>query len=74
MKEPINIPSIHDDDLKKVLISYNSLQEFENGQMHCYICDAVMNWENLGAIFLDTGRIKGICNEDGCIEIYNKKN
>ena len=72
MTDEINIPAVHDDDLKKILSKYNLLEKFESGEVNCYICGTVMTWDNIYGIKLMDNSPKLICDSIECTEKLNK--
>lgn len=68
MTENINIPAIHDDDLKKLLVKYNLLDRFENGQLTCCFCETAVTYDNLYGIQFIDNSLKLICDSTECNE------
>lgn len=73
MTENLNIPAVHDDDLKKILIKYTLLDKFEAGQIKCYYCDNVMNWDNIYGLVYADNLPQLICDSIDCLEKLNNK-
>lgn len=74
MDDKINIPAIHDDDLKKILITYNLLEKMESKEIECYLCNETITWDNIYGIFLEKNLPKLVCSSVSCIEKINNLN
>lgn len=71
MNKKINIPAIHDNDLKEILEKLNLLEQFEKGNMHCINCNKRIDWNNLFALKVLDNKIVAFCDEPDCIENSN---
>jgi hypothetical protein len=71
MKTDINIPAVHDDDLKKILSNYGILNEFDAGQSKCFVCNNPVTWDNIYGIFLVENQPKLVCDSIECIDKIN---
>ena len=72
MAENINIPAIHDDDLKLLLIRHGLYEKILRGEVRCHISDEIITWENIYGIFESNGEIKLVCDNVDCIDKLNK--
>jgi hypothetical protein len=68
MTEKLNIPAIHDDDLKKLLLKFNLLDCFEKGQLTCLFCESIVTYENLYGIQFKDNSLRLICDSTECNE------
>ncbi|TWI96816.1 hypothetical protein JN11_03929 [Mucilaginibacter frigoritolerans] len=72
MAENINIPAIHDDDLKLLLIKHGLYEKILKGKVYCYMSDEVITWDNIYGIFEVNGEIKIVCDSVDCIDKLSK--
>jgi len=71
MKKKIDIPAIHDKDLKEILQNLQLLDKFEQGEILCKNCIKAITWENLFALKVVDKDIVAFCDEADCIENSN---
>jgi hypothetical protein len=71
MKKKIDIPAIHDKDLKEILQSLQLLDKFEQGEILCKNCMKTITCENLFALKVVDENIVAFCDEADCIENSN---
>lgn len=71
MNKKINIPAIHDKDLKEILENTNLYEDFQNGTLLCFNCNKALNWDNLFALKVLKQKIVAFCDEPDCIENSN---
>ena len=50
MSEKIQIPAIHDKDLRKILDRFGASEKIDKGEIFCYNCNEMITWENLFAL------------------------
>ena len=68
MNKKIDIPAIHDKDLRKVLEDLNLLEKLEKNELYCTLCNKVITWENLYAMKVVDNNIVLFCDDQDCIE------
>lgn len=68
MERKIDIPAIHDKDLKNVLKSLGLLEKLEKGELFCDNCKKQMSWDNLFALKVIENKVVLFCDEPDCIE------
>ncbi len=68
METKIDIPAIHDKDLKKILENLGLLEKLEKGELFCDNCNKQISWENLFALKVIDNKIVMFCDEADCIE------
>lgn len=68
MDKKIDIPAIHDKDLKKVLSDLGILEEFERGEIFCINCSKQITWGNLFALKVVDSKLVLFCDEPDCID------
>jgi hypothetical protein len=72
MEKKIDIPAIHDKDLKKVLENLGILDKLENEELFCANCGNQITWENLFALkVIDGSKLVLFCDETDCINLIN---
>lgn len=71
MRKKIDIPAIHDNDLKEVLENLKLFDKFEQGELLCKNCNKVISWDNLFALKVIEGSIAIFCEEPDCVENSN---
>jgi hypothetical protein len=74
MNDKINIPAIHDDDLKSILIKHGMYEKILKGEIHCYMSDEIITWDNIYGILEIKGEIKLVCDSSVCVEKLNNPN
>jgi hypothetical protein len=62
--------AIHDKDLDALLDELGIKSKLRNGRLRCAICDSTVTPENLGAFYYDSGQVRVLCNEIGCLDVY----
>ncbi|HEY0030019.1 MAG TPA: hypothetical protein VGC65_04620 [Bacteroidia bacterium] len=71
MKERLDIPAIHDDDLKTILKKYELLTKFESGEVKCCYCNISLTWDNIYGLILKNNIPQLICDSIECLEKSN---
>lgn len=70
---PNRLKTIHDDQLKQLLESLGLTARFNEGKLTCSFCRDPISWDNLVAIFPDSGAIKVVCQRMECLEALAAK-
>lgn len=60
------ISAVHDNDLQEYLSSIGILRKLELNEYHCAFCEAIVNLENIGAVFSKDGEIYVTCEQPKC--------
>ena len=68
MSEKIEIPAIHDDDLKSLLSKSGLDKGIDSGNVFCYVCGTSINWDNIWGLLINEGQINIVCGINDCIE------
>jgi hypothetical protein len=74
MKNKLNIPAIHDNDLSKVLDELGLLSKIEKGELICLNCSKIITLENLGGLVPRKNTADILCNDPECIASETIKN
>ena len=74
MKNKLNIPAIHDNDLTKILDGLGLTDKIERGEINCLNCSKTINLNNLGGLVARKKQIEIICNDPECIASETIKN
>lgn len=61
------IQAIHDEDLEKFLDGLGILNKLKHGELKCKFCDNSVTLETLHSLFPQSGSIKVVCDNPGCI-------
>jgi len=70
LKKQINtvqIPAIHDKDLRTILDRYGISAKIDNGTINCEFCSGKISWSNIGALMVKNNSIVLCCNLVDCI-------
>lgn len=67
----IQIPAIHDKDLRTILDKYKISEKIDKGEILCNLCHKPITWDNLFAFKIVNGEIIFFCDEPNCIELAN---
>ncbi|MDP2207788.1 MAG: hypothetical protein Q8K98_03305 [Bacteroidota bacterium] len=59
--------AVHDDDLEELLQSVGILGDFKRRAIKCKFCGDVVTWENLHAIYPESGSVKLVCDKASCV-------
>ena len=68
MKTKIDIPAIHEKDLKNILKELGLFEKLEKGELFCGNCDRIITWDNLFALKKIDEEIILFCDEIDCME------
>jgi len=72
MSDKIQIPAIHDKDLRKILDKFGVAEKIDNGEILCYNCNEKITWENLFALKILGDQLIFFCDHPNCIEKSSK--
>ena len=68
MEKKIQIPAIHDKDLRLILDKFGLSERIDKGNEFCELCNKLITWENLFALkVVENGAII-FCDEPDCID------
>jgi hypothetical protein len=62
--------AVHDKDLDVLLEGLGIRSKLRSGRLRCSICDSIVTPENLGALYYDSGQVRVLCNEIGCLDVF----
>jgi len=68
MDKKIQIPAVHDKDLRLILDKYGLSNEIDSEKVTCYNCSKKITWDNLFAMKIVEDGIILFCDEPECIE------
>lgn len=68
MKTKIDVPAIHEKDLRNILEELRLFEKLEKEELFCGNCDKVITWNNLFAFKKIDEEIVLICDEIDCVE------
>lgn len=69
MNKKIQIPAIHDKDLRLILDKFEISSKIDESTAVCSICNKIITWDNLFAFkILDEKSLVLFCDEPCCIE------
>ena len=60
------LKAVHKTDLKDVLQKFNQYDALIEGNVHCRICNSVLNLKNIGSLKLVDEKLLFTCNEPKC--------
>ena len=66
-RETRALKAVHDDDLTHFLTSLGELDAFQRGERRCKFSNDVITFDNLYAIFAESGSIKYVCHKPACV-------
>lgn len=58
--------AVHDDDLVGLLEKLDLKEQFDRGELRCRFCEDVISWDNLHALFPESGTIRVVCDKKDC--------
>lgn len=73
MDKKIDIPAIHDKDLKQVLSHLGILGELQDGKLFCNNCSKQITWDNLFALKVIENTLVLFCDEPDCVDNSTEK-
>lgn len=68
MEKKIQIPAVHDKDLRKVFDRYGASKLIDEGKILCHNCNKQITWDNLFALKILAECAIIFCDEPECIE------
>jgi len=72
MNDKIQIPAIHDKDLRKILDRFAVSEKIDNSEIYCFNCHELITWENLFAFKIFEDQLLFFCDHPNCIEKSSK--
>ncbi len=73
MGKKIEIPAIHDKDLRRILKEFGFENSLDNNLLKCSRCGNVITWEMISALRVVGNTLDIYCNDPECIEFSIKK-
>ena len=70
--EFVKINAVHDKDLLNLLQQLNVMDKVNNNEFVCESCQTTLNFENIGAIYIEKDQVKMCCDLVDCISFLNK--
>jgi hypothetical protein len=61
------ISAVHDDDLVEFLENLGVRSVVDRGEAKCKFCREPINFDNLGAVFPESGDVKFVCDKPACL-------
>lgn len=68
MKKKIQIPAVHDKDLRQILDNFDMSQKIDNGEVFCSNCNEKITWDNLFAFKIVDNSLLFFCEDLDCID------
>lgn len=68
MRQKINIPAMHEKDMREYLSQLGLAEKIDRGELECVICGTILTWDNIGAFIMKAGNPTMICSRTECIE------
>lgn len=68
MNRKLEIPAIHDKDLRKLLESYGLAEIIDKGELKCSLCGNIITWDNIAAFKVNGQTLDVFCDDPECIE------
>ena len=68
MKKKMEIPAVHDRDLRSILEKYNLAEKIDRHELRCARCYKEISWDNISAFRVNGNDLNLYCNAPGCIE------
>jgi len=72
MNKRIQIPAVHDKDLRQILDRFGVSSMIDNGEVFCYTCNNKITWDNLYAFKIVGDHLIFFCDGLDCIEQSSK--
>ncbi|MFC6999759.1 hypothetical protein [Rufibacter roseus] len=72
MKQKIQLPAIHDKDLRKVLDKFGLSNLIDDGKANCHSCSKQITFDNLYGLKVLNQNIIIFCDEPECIDKSSK--
>lgn len=67
MEKKLQIPAIHDKNLKKVLDDFGISKRIDNNEVFCINCSEPITWENIAGLKIQNKEVKIICTNPECL-------
>lgn len=64
----MEIPAVHDKDLRSILEKYNLAEKIDRHELKCARCKKEIRWDNISAFRVNGHDLNLYCNDPGCIE------
>lgn len=64
----MEIPTVHDKDLRSILEKYNLAEKIDKHELKCARCNKEIRWDNISAFRVNDDKLNLYCNDPGCIE------
>ena len=65
--------AVYDDELERLLESLGLGHDYRAGTLLCAFSRDVITWDNLNAVFPDSGAVKVACTRPECVEALTEK-
>ena len=65
-QENMILKAVYEKDVQKLLENLGMLNEVNNGQLHCFICNETITFENFGGIIRKNRELKIFCDKIEC--------
>lgn len=65
--------AVYDHELEQLLDSLGLRSKFHAGRLLCAFSRDVITWENLNAVFPDSGEVKVVCTKPECVAALAEK-
>ena len=73
MREKVELPAVHDRDLRSILERFGLADILDEGMLCCSSCDRQLTWGNIGALLVRNNTLQLYCNLSDCIEDATKQ-
>ena len=73
MYKKIEIPAIHDKDLRQILKKYGLEEKLDNNTLTCSLCGNIITWETISALKVSGDTLDIYCNDLDCLEFASNK-
>lgn len=61
---------VHDRDLESLLEQLGIASAVRRGEARCALCGTAVTKENLGALYFESGQVRVLCDEVGCLDLH----
>jgi hypothetical protein len=72
MNKKIQIPAIHDKDLRQILDNFGVASMIDGGDIFCVNCNQTITWSNLFAFKVSEDKLVFFCEDLDCIDKSSK--
>ncbi|MBF6613844.1 MAG: hypothetical protein IVW55_12020 [Chloroflexi bacterium] len=66
--ERTSVKAVYDDDLVALLRALDVYGDFTAHRLRCAFCRDTITWDNLYALYPDSGAVKCCCSKPDCVE------